>query len=152
MIWHVLVNGAPLGPVSEAELAGWFSSGRLSAGELVWTPGMPGWMPAYQTQPFARIFWPAPVAVATQPVPTYDASLRWVVPVGRSGWAVAAGYLGLCSVLLLPAPLSLAIGIIALRELKRHPTMLGKGRAIFGIVMGAVGTIALCALLLNPSL
>ena len=152
MIWHVLMNGAPLGPLSEAELAGWFSSGRLSAGELVWTPGMPGWMPAYQTQPFARIFWPAPVAVATQPVSTYDPSLRWVLPVGRSGWAVAAGYLALFAVLVLPAPFALAIGIIALRDLKRHPAMLGRGRAIFGIVMGTLGTIVLCALLLSPLL
>ena len=45
-----------------------------------------------------------------------------VLPVGRSGWAVAAGYAGLFSVLCFPAPLALLLGIVAIRDIRRHPT------------------------------
>ena len=33
-----------------------------------------------------------------------DAAMRMLLPVGRSGWAIAAGYLGLFSLIVLPAP------------------------------------------------
>ena len=64
-------------------------------------------------------------------------------PIGRSfalvvaGWAIAAGYLGLVSVLCVPAPLALLAGILAVREMKRDPKKHGMGRAVFGIVMGS---------------
>lgn len=38
--------------------------------------------------------------------------MRLLLPVGRSGWAIAAGYLGLLSPLSLPAPFAIAAGII----------------------------------------
>jgi hypothetical protein len=67
----------------------------------------------------------------------------WVfVPAGWSGWAVAAGYLGLLSILGYPAILSLIAGMIALRDLRKHPEKRGQRRAWFGLVMGALGTIA----------
>jgi hypothetical protein len=33
-----------------------------------------------------------------------DPAMRLLLPVGLSGWAIASGYLGLVSVLLIPAP------------------------------------------------
>ena len=66
-----------------------------------------------------------------------------LLPVGRSAWAIAAGYLGLFAVLLLPAPIALIISIVAIRDLKRHPDKHGLGRAIFGLVMGGLGTALL---------
>lgn len=63
-----------------------------------------------------------------------------VVPGGLSPLAVAAGYLGLFSILCFPAPFALALGILAIRELKRNPEGRGRGRAIFGIVMGVIGS------------
>jgi hypothetical protein len=69
-----------------------------------------------------------------------DPALRWVLPVGRSGWAIAAGYLGLFSLLILPGPLALWAGIMAVRDLRRHPEKRGMGRAIFGIIMGGLAT------------
>ena len=75
-------------------------------------------------------------------------SLKYVLPVGRSGWAIAAGYLALFSVLVAPAPLALFCGIMGLRDIKSHPTKLGKPRAIFGIVMGILGTVALVVMLI----
>lgn len=71
---------------------------------------------------------------------TGDGELRWILPVGRSGWAIAAGYLGLFSILIFPAPFALAAGIMAVIDIKHHPQQLGMGRAVFGIIMGALGT------------
>jgi len=73
-------------------------------------------------------------------LPPDQAALYWLLPVGRSGWAIAAGYLGLFSVLLVPGPLALLCGILAVRDIRRHPGKGGMGRAIFGILMGALAT------------
>jgi hypothetical protein len=78
-----------------------------------------------------------------------DAGMRLLLPVGRSGWAIAAGYLGLISVLLLPAPLAVLCGILAIRDIKKHPDRHGMGRAIFGLVLGGLGTILLVAMLVG---
>ena len=75
-----------------------------------------------------------------------DKAMHWLVPVGRSGLAIAAGYAALFSVCLLPAPIALALGILGLVDISKHPEKKGKGRAVFGIVMGALGTLALIAL------
>jgi hypothetical protein len=69
--------------------------------------------------------------------------MRILLPVGRSLWAIAAGYAGLFAVLLVPAPLALLLGIVAVVDIRRHPERHGLGRAIFAIVMGAVFTVFL---------
>ena len=76
-----------------------------------------------------------------------DAGIRMLIPVGRTGWAIAAGYLGLFSLILLPAPISIIVSVIAILDIqrsKRTPNVKrGLGRAIFGLVMGIIFTIAL---------
>ena len=72
-----------------------------------------------------------------------DVAMRLLLPVGRSGWAIAAGYLGLFSICLVPAPIAIVVSIVALRDLKMNPKKFGKGRAIFGLVMGILGTAVL---------
>ncbi|MDP2234236.1 MAG: DUF4190 domain-containing protein [Actinomycetota bacterium] len=72
-----------------------------------------------------------------------------LLPVGRSWWAIAAGYLGLVSVTMLPAPLAVIIGIVAIVDIQKHPERHGMGRAIFGIVMGAVFSVLMLVLLLR---
>lgn len=76
------------------------------------------------------------------------------MPVGRSVWAIAAGYLGLFSFVLLPAPVSLVVSIIAIRDIRRSQGTAkvkhGMGRAIFGLVMGGLGTLALVILFFSP--
>jgi hypothetical protein len=101
-----------------------------------------------QSQPYQPQAAPAPYAqAAPQPVPSRpigdDPLMRMVLPVGRSAWAIAAGYLGLLSFLVVFAPLALAAGIFALVDIKQNPHKHGMGRAIFGIVMGALGSILL---------
>jgi hypothetical protein len=72
-----------------------------------------------------------------------DPAMRLLLPVGLSGWAIAAGYLGLISVLCFPAPFALLTGILALREMKRNPKKHGMGRTVFGLIMGGLGTLAM---------
>lgn len=69
--------------------------------------------------------------------------MRFVAPIHTSGWAVTASYLGLFSVLLVFAPFAIITGILALRDLQANPTKTGKGRAIFGLVMGAIFSLVL---------
>lgn len=79
--------------------------------------------------------------------PGQDAGMRMLIPVGRSGWAIAAGYAGLFSFIFIGAPFALVFGILGVREIRRsrltpNPKH-GMGRAIFGILMGALGTAAI---------
>ena len=70
-----------------------------------------------------------------------DHGLQYVIPINTSVLAIAAGYVGLISVLCFPAPFALLLGILALRQLKKKPKLHGKGRAIFAIVMGVLFSI-----------
>lgn len=76
-----------------------------------------------------------------------DAGMRMLMPVGRSGWAIAAGYLGLFSFVLIPAPLSMIVSAIAIRDIRRSrgtaKVKHGMGRAVFGLVTGVVGSVLL---------
>jgi hypothetical protein len=90
----------------------------------------------------------APPGAWAQPYPPpqplgENAGVRMLLPVGRSGWAIAAGYLGLFSVLGCFAPISIIVSIIAIRDIKTHPDRHGMGRAVFGLVMGILGSILL---------
>jgi hypothetical protein len=58
----------------------------------------------------------------------------------------------LFSLILFPAPLALIFGILALRDLKRHPDKGGRGRAIFAIVMGSLFTLLLILIILALAL
>lgn len=82
-----------------------------------------------------------------QPVPPRSAGdeelTRWLLPVGRSAWAIAAGYLGLLSFVVVFAPFALLTGILAVVDIRKNPQKHGMGRAIFGIVMGTLGSIIL---------
>lgn len=78
-----------------------------------------------------------------------SAVMRMLLPVGRSGWAIAAGYAGLFALLIVPGPVALLLGIVAVRDLRRHPRKHGMGRAVFGIVAGAVATVVLVWMLVT---
>ena len=75
-----------------------------------------------------------------------DAGMRMLLPVGRSWWAIAAGYMGLFSLLIFPAPIAIILGIVAIIDIKKHPGKHGMGRAIFGIAMGVLAPVALVAI------
>ena len=108
--------------------SGWFRC-ELVASPAVGEPALPAMPPAY--------------AGMRRPTEGDDPMMRMLLPVGRSGWAIAAGYLGLLSFLGVFAPISLIVGFVALRDLKQHPEKHGLGRTWFGIIMGVLGTIVL---------
>jgi hypothetical protein len=74
-----------------------------------------------------------------------DEGLEWLVPINRSVWAIAAGYLGLVSCIpfigILFGSGAILTGVLALSSLKKDPELGGRGRAIFGIVMGGLGLV-----------
>lgn len=86
---------------------------------------------------------------AVQQASRDNSDLGLLIPVNVSPWALASGYLGLFAVLLVPAPLALLTGILALRDIKNNPKRAGKGRAIFGIIMGSLCSIGLIALIIS---
>lgn len=150
MMWYYRRGEAQMGPVSWEELVGTARAGGLGSGDLVWTDGMAQWQAAatipglLPEQMMAAMPQVRPAHTGPpRPSAGDDPMMRMLLPVGRSGWAIAAGYLGLLSFLFFPAPVSLVVGFVALRDLKQHPEKHGLGRTWFGIVMGALGTIAL---------
>lgn len=80
--------------------------------------------------------WEQPVAAGPSYGPT--SAVHWLLPVGRSWQSIAAGYLGIVG-LFIPvfAPFAIWLGIVALQRARTGGH--GRGRAIFGIVAGAIG-------------
>jgi hypothetical protein len=82
-----------------------------------------------------------------------SAAMRMLLPVGRSGWAIAAGYLGLFGLVIIPAPLALIVSIVAIRDIRKSKGTSspkhGMGRAIFGLIVGVLGTGFIVALLVS---
>lgn len=62
--------------------------------------------------------------------------------------AIAAGYLGLFSVLFVPAPFAIIFGIIGLGTLKHNEEMRGKVRCWVGIIMGSLVTLFFVTMIL----
>jgi hypothetical protein len=80
-----------------------------------------------------------------------DAGVRLLLPVGRSGWAIAAGYMGLFALLVLPAPIALVLAFLGYRDIKKsssspHPKH-GMGRVVFAFITGGLGTLFLLGLI-----
>jgi hypothetical protein len=154
MAIYVRKNNAQTGPFDENHVLAGIRDGVYAASDLAWREGMAGWEPLENLYPSSSIpppLPPRPVAQKEQQLGD-SVGIRLLLPVGRSGWAIAAGYLGLFSVLILPAPICLVISIIAIRDIRksrfsehrRH----GMGRAIFGLVMSIPGTIILACWLI----
>src|SRR5262249_45481086 len=80
-----------------------------------------------------------------------DEGLRWLIPIDRSGWAIAAGYLGLLSCFpligLLFGILAVVTGILALGHINKDPELGGRGRAVFGLVAGRIAGLGNAVLL-----
>ena len=82
--------------------------------------------------------WSEPPVALSRPA---DDGLRYVIPIGVSGKAIAASYAGLFALLPFLGLIAIVLGIWALRDIAINPEKRGKGRAIFGLVMGIVCTL-----------
>jgi len=70
--------------------------------------------------------------------------VHWMLPVGRSWQSIVAGYLGIFSLVIwVLGPLSIAFGVWAL--VRAGSGGHGRGRAVTGIVGGAIGTLIILA-------
>jgi Na+/H+-dicarboxylate symporter len=79
-------------------------------------------------------------------------AMHWILPIGRTSQSIAAGYLGLFGLVIWPlAPFAIGFGIWALAASKRTG-LHGRGRAIFGIITGVVGTLIGALLLVSSAL
>lgn len=129
-----------------AATPGWYPDAHVPA-QLRWFDGS-AWTPhVHPMSPAAgpHAGWPPPYAHPAG----HNENLKWVLPVNRSGWAIAAGYAGLFSILLIFAPIALLLGIVALFDLQRRPQVGGVGRAWFAVGTGLCGTLVLIAVLGN---
>ena len=85
-----------------------------------------------------------------------DAGIRLLLPVGRSGWAIAAGYMGLFALLIFPAPIALILAFLGHRDIRKsrsspHPKH-GMGRVILAYITGGLGTLVLLVFLARLAL
>ena len=71
----------------------------------------------------------------------HSAGLRLVLPVGRSGYAIIAGYLGLLTLIPFVGIGALFFGILGVKDIKKNEDTYGMGRSIFGIIMGGLSTL-----------
>jgi hypothetical protein len=82
-----------------------------------------------------------------------DEVMPWLIPSGRSAWAIASGYLGLLAFFPLAGFLfgaaAVVTGILALRQVRRTPRLMGRGRAVFGIISGAICSLLYGVMLLG---
>jgi hypothetical protein len=63
--WHYMRNGEQFGPISVHELSIMANNGQLVQSQMIWTEGMPAWLPAQN-------FWPLLISAAGAP-PTFNA-------------------------------------------------------------------------------
>jgi hypothetical protein len=131
--WFYGTPETKLGPVPQLALVAMARARKLAPTTLVWTEGMPKWVPAGAL----------PFLFANNPD---HGALNLLLPLGaQSGFAIAAGYLGLLSmvpvVALVIGPLAIIFGFLARADLEKHPEKRGHGRAITGIAIGSFGLL-----------
>ena len=95
---------------------------------------------------------PTPQAPVTVTQPRSDRALEMLIPINRSIWSIAAGYLGLFAIIPPMNLVAIVISGIALYDFSKHPEKHGRGRAIFGLVMGILMTLVWGAILLAAGL
>lgn len=157
---HYLViheDGTQQGPATAEVIKGWMDQGVVTPSTLLQNVETGENVPASSIIGIAAVPIPPPIAPPPlapaqdvqdshhaayprpeQKNPAAYGALDMLVPVRADIFAVAAGYFGLFSLVVIGAPFALLFGIIALRRIKQNPERTGKGRAWFGIVMGAL--------------
>jgi hypothetical protein len=139
--WTVISRGRPMGTFPEHQLLQWVAAGQVDPTDLFWRDGMITAAPVKTLMPFAAYYSSKSLGD--------DAAMRWLLPVGRSPWAIAAGYLGLFSILGVFGPFAVVAGLLGVRQIRHNERLHGMGRAVFGIVAGSVATVVYLAILIG---
>jgi hypothetical protein len=119
--WFYELNGERRGPLSLEQMKELVTNGVLRRQTPVWQPGATDPTPAGE---FLALLQPPPPEMSSM-----------LLPVNRTGWSIAAGYLGLLSFIPFICYVGLIVSIIAAVHLRRHPEKLGWGRVATGFVV-----------------
>lgn len=157
-------DGSQHGPASVEVLKEWMVQGAiqpqtqlksLGTGETILASQLPGIYTVQASQSVTPPPQVAPQAAYLRESPQKQAeaygALDMLVPMRADIFAVAAGYFGLFSLVVIGAPFAVIFGVIALRRIHQNPNRTGKGRAWFGIIMGGL-VLSLLAFALMASM
>ena len=125
--WYYEHEGQKVGPVSLPELKRLVAAKVVVPTTRVFATGMADWVDASSLP----MLFPRKA----------DLGMRMLLPVGRSGFAIAAGYLGLCAFIPFCGPLALLFAVLAIFDLRKHREKTGWGRIITGLVLGLPCTV-----------
>jgi hypothetical protein len=150
--WYYAQNNQQLGPVTLEALRGMAASGQLAPDNLVWTQGMPQWLPARTVPEVSGSFASAPAAAPApmhmptgyppQPQPMmYGTPGPYAGGQDFSGKATTALVLGIASLPLCLCPLvGIGLGVAAIVVAKGVPEGdINRGRAKAGLICGIIG-------------
>lgn len=73
--WHYVVDGTPVGPVTGEDVENRFRDGVIDRDTLVWSDGMPEWLPMHEIEAFkglTRKSSPPPLPGSPAAVPTVE--------------------------------------------------------------------------------
>jgi hypothetical protein len=131
-------DGERRGPLTLEQMKALVAAGGIRRQTRVWRPGA-GADAVTRAGDFLA-------ELATMPT---DDHLVHVLPVNRSGWAIAAGYVGLMSIIPGISYVGLLVSSIAAWHLKHNPKKLGWGRVITGFVISVPMSILYTILFLH---
>jgi uncharacterized protein YecT (DUF1311 family) len=137
-IWHEAVALVPAEDAEPAVQPG-VAAGDVAAAPDVAVTFEPPPPPPVDASAFPPA-WTQPIVEDEAPMPPVDATPE------RSSLAAVAGYLGVFSIVPLIGLLAMAVGMLAVRDIRRHPHKQGIGRARFAIAIGAVLSVVWAAL------
>ncbi len=124
--WFYEADGERRGPFTLEQMQGLVTAGGVRRQTRVWRPG------ADET----ALTRAGDFLAELSTTPKDDAAaLAYVLPIGRSGWAIAAGYVGLFSLIPVISYIGVAVSAIAAWHLRRNPEKRGWGRVITGFVI-----------------
>ena len=122
--WFYEADGERRGPLTVEQMKDLVKAGAIRRDTRVWRPGADA----------ADLTRAGDFLAELSAMPTAD-HLVHLLPVNRSGWAIAAGYLGLFSLLPFVCYAGVIVSAIAAWHLRRNPKKLGWGRVITGFII-----------------
>lgn len=136
--WYYSINNQQHGPVARTQLDQVLSA-HNPAEVLVWSDGMPDWVPASTLGQSVA----APVMPYASPVSQIQGAPQLLGLRRTNGMAIAAMILGIVGIisfgmLIIPQILAVIFGHIALGQCNREPDLDGRGMAIAGLIMGYI--------------
>jgi len=138
---YVHRNGQQLGPLTEADVRAQLAAGTLSPQDHVWWQGQATWIQLQQS-PFAPLPpLPGLGPAATLPSPFPGAPpVSFTVPHSAQSsdfatWSMVCGIFCVFCGLLAAIP-AIVFGHLARAQIKKNPTLQGRGQALAGLIIG----------------